>query len=79
MGFYKFSGSLDGSKAHLEISSAAPARSFIGIGDGTTAIELPAVAEDEAAEWYSLDGQRLSEKPARKGVYVKNGQKIIIK
>ena len=80
VGFYKYSGgSLDGSKAHLEISSSSPARSFIGIGDGTTAIELPALAEDEAAEWYSLDGQRLSGKPARKGIYVKNGQKIIIK
>lgn len=79
VGFYKFSGgSLDGSKAHLEIPTSA-ARSFIGIGDGTTAIELPAVAEDEAAEWYSLDGQRLSGKPAHKGIYVKNGQKIIIK
>ena len=81
VGFYKFSGSLDGSKAHLEIpTSAAPARSFIGFGDdNTTAIELPALADDEAAEWYSLDGRRLSGKPARKGVYVKNGQKYIIK
>ena len=80
LGFYKYSGeTLDGSKAHLEIPSSSSARSFIGIGDGTTAIELPALAEDEAAEWYSLDGQRLSGKPARKGIYVKNGQKVVIK
>ena len=80
VGFYKFSGSLDGSKAHLEIKTSAGARSFIGFGDdNTTGIELPALAEDEAAEWYSLDGRRLSGKPAHKGIYVKNGQKIIIK
>ena len=80
VGFYKYSGSLDGSKAHLEIPTSAGSRSFIGFGDdNTTGIELPALAEDEAAEWYSLDGQRLSGKPARKGIYVKNGQKIIIK
>ncbi len=79
VGFYKFSGSLDDSKAHLEISSSSPARSFIGIGDGTTAIELPALDEDEAAEWYSIDGRRLNGKPARKGIYVKNGQKVVIK
>ena len=80
LGFYQYSGgSLDSSKAHLEIPSSSSARSFIGIGDGTTAIELPALAEDEAAEWYSLDGQRLSGKPARKGIYVKNGQKVVIK
>ena len=80
VGFYKFSGSLDGSKAHLEISTSAGTRSFIGFGDdNTTGIELPALAEDEAAEWYSLDGRRLSGKPARKGIYVKDGQKYIIK
>lgn len=80
LGFYKFSGSLDGSKAHLEILSSAGSRSFIGFGDdNTTGIELPALADDEAGEWYSLDGRRLGGKPARKGVYVKNGQKYIIK
>ncbi len=80
VGFYKFSGAtLDGSKAHLEIPTSA-ARSFIGFGDdNTTAIELPALADDEAAEWYSLDGRRLSGKPARKGIYVKDGQKYIIR
>ena len=80
LGFYKFSGSLDGSKAHLEISTSAGSRGFIGFGDdNTTGIELPALADDEAAEWYSLDGRRLSGKPARKGIYVKDGQKYIIK
>ena len=80
VGFYKFSGTLDGSKAHLEILTSASARSFIGFGDdNTTGIELPALADDEAAEWYSLDGRRLSGKPARKGIYVKDGQKYIIK
>ena len=80
VGFYKFSGSLDGSKAHLEIPTSAGSRSFIGFGDdNTTAIELPALADDEAAEWYSPDGRRLSGKPARKGIYVKDGQKYIIK
>lgn len=81
LGFYKYSGAtLDGSKAHLEILTSAGTRSFIGFGDdNTTAIELPALADDEAAEWYSLDGRRLSGKPARRGVYVKNGQKYIIK
>ena len=83
VGFYKFSGSLgplDGSKAHLEIPTSAGTRSFIGFGDdNTTGIELPALADDEAAEWYSLDGRRLSGKPAHKGIYVKDGQKYIIK
>ena len=81
LGFYLYNGAtLDGSKAHLEILTSAGSRGFIGFSDdNTTAIELPALAEDEAAEWYSLDGRRLSGKPARKGIYVKDGQKYIIK
>ena len=80
VGFYKFSGSLDGSKAHLEVVESASTRSFIGFGDGTTAIEAPAATTSaEDGEWYSLDGRRLSGKPARKGIYVRNGQKFIIK
>ena len=29
--------------------------------------------------WYSLDGRKLSGKPAQKGVYINNGKKIVIK
>lgn len=89
LGFYKFSGtSLDPYKAHLEIdpSSFSPARGFIGIDDdGTTGILTPPLAPpligagSSEAAWYSLDGRRLSAKPVKKGVYVRNGQKYIVK
>ena len=29
--------------------------------------------------YYSLDGRKLSDKPTRKGVYINNGQKVVIK
>lgn len=29
--------------------------------------------------WYTLDGRRLSGKPTAKGIYINNGQKVIIK
>jgi hypothetical protein len=35
------------------------------------------VAGGEA--WYSLDGRKLSGKPAQKGVYINNGKKIVMK
>ena len=38
----------------------------------------PAFTEGEQV-WYSLDGMRLNEKPATKGVYINNGKKIVIK
>ncbi len=31
------------------------------------------------ATWYSLDGRKLSGKPAKKGVYINNGRKIFVK
>ena len=82
VGFYKFNGaSLDGSKAHLEIAQSAGARGFIGFGDdNTTAIEAPTttiIVED--GEIYDLTGRRIEGQPTKKGIYVKNGQKFIVK
>jgi len=30
-------------------------------------------------EWYTIDGRRLMEKPSQKGLYIKGGQKVMIK
>ena len=35
--------------------------------------------EDAEGTWYSLDGRRLDAKPTKKGIYVKDGRKIVIK
>jgi hypothetical protein len=29
--------------------------------------------------WYTMDGKKLNTKPRAKGVYIKNGQKVVIK
>jgi hypothetical protein len=31
------------------------------------------------AEWYDLQGRKLSGKPAKGGVYVVNGKKVVVK
>ncbi len=53
-------------------------RSIESDGDGTTSIKelTPALSEGEG-EWYTLQGQRVA-KPG-KGVYIKNGKKVVIK
>ena len=33
----------------------------------------------DSAAWYTLDGRRLSQKPAKSGIYVNNGRKVVIK
>ena len=32
-----------------------------------------------ATDWYTLDGRRLSGKPTKKGLYIVNGKKVVIK
>ena len=29
--------------------------------------------------WYSLDGRKLNGKPTKKGLYINNGKKVVIK
>ena len=35
--------------------------------------------ENEAGAWYGLDGRKLDVKPTRKGLYIHNGVKVVIK
>ena len=54
----------------------------IDFGDGaeTTGIQtMSDVRSKMSDEWYSLDGRRLSGKPAAKGLYIHNGKKVVIK
>ena len=54
-----------------------------GGNDDTTGIENFRIKNSELRDsdgfWYSLDGRRLNAKPTKKGVYVKDGRKIVIK
>lgn len=34
---------------------------------------------DYNADWYTLDGKKLNSKPKAKGVYIMNGQKVVVK
>ena len=35
--------------------------------------------KQDMGEWYTLDGRKLGKKPTAKGVYVKDGRKVVIK
>ena len=34
---------------------------------------------DPVIPWYTLDGRKLEGRPTRKGLYVKNGKKIVVR
>jgi hypothetical protein len=47
----------------------------IGGGSGINSI----TADDGHADWYDLQGRKLNGKPTKKGVFIKNGNKEVIK
>ena len=51
--------------------------------DSTTSLSEKGTVKSEesaaAAEWYTLDGVKLTVKPKQKGVYIHNGKKVVNK
>lgn len=79
VGFYKWTGGILGSgRVYLPVSaSVAGANEFCTFFEDTTAIQAIESAEQHVGPYYDLQGRRV-EKPT-KGVYIVNGQKVIIK
>ena len=79
-------GRLAPKKAYLKVNgNNAPLsipfrRSIDGNGEGTTSIDASLVNSEEVnSVWYDLNGRRLQGKPSQKGIYIKNGKKIVVK
>ena len=52
----------------------------IDFGDNTTGvIEVNGVKEFNDDSWFTLDGRKLDGKPSRAGVYINNGNKVVVK
>lgn len=61
-------------------SDPAPAPQFIGFAGETTDIEeVRGQMEDGREVYYDLNGRRLMSKPTKKGIYIHNGKKVVIK
>lgn len=84
-GFYKLDDGVElgAHKAYLIVDSSifsSGSRGFLGIGDETTSLTpIPSPTGEGSGAWYSLDGRKLQGEPTRKGVYVRDGKKFIIK
>ena len=48
-------------------------------GERTFFDEQSGKAERDSEAWYTPDGVRLSGKPTKKGLYINNGHKVVIK
>lgn len=64
----------------LTDKTASGARMLLSFDEETTSIQNPKfIIRNNTGEWYTLDGRKLDKKPTAKGVYVKDGRKVVIK
>jgi hypothetical protein len=73
--------SVAANKCWLEIGTVPAGTRSISIvfGDGTTGIEAIDNGQLTIDNWYDLNGRRLQGKPTKKGVYIQNGKKVVVK
>lgn len=77
---------LNGITAGDPATSSAGVRAFVldfGDGEEATGIDNLTVNSQQSTlnsdTWYTLDGRRLSGQPTTKGIYIKDGKKLVIK
>ena len=65
---------------HLLTADVFGARAItMDFGDGE-ATSIDQITDDAAdGDWYTIDGLKLDKKPTKKGVYVTNGHKVVVK
>ena len=75
-------GTIPENGVYLEVQAEnLRTRGVLSIGDdGTTGIQqIENGLNLEKSGWYTLDGRRLESAPTRKGLYINNGKKVVIK
>ena len=76
-------GTIGANKCWLEISNqtaetSANARTIV-IGSGTTGIDAIHNSQLTIDNYYDLNGRMLQGKPTKKGIYIHNGKKVVVK
>ena len=73
-------GTLPAHRCYIDLGAVAGTRSLgFDFGDGTTRIEELKNGRIEEGEYYDLQGRKHQGTPQRKGVYVKDGRKVIVR
>jgi hypothetical protein len=73
---------MKGTRAYIDITELGATfdvkNCVLALDGQETAID--AIDADLKAEgWFDLNGRKLAEKPATKGVYINNGKKVVVK
>ena len=75
-------GSIPENKCYIDFGTGVGARyRSLGIntGDGTTSLSELNIEDVESGDWYDLQGRKLDSMPTKKGLYIMNGKKVVIK
>ena len=75
----KDAGTIGAHRCWLEIapSQAAGARRLVF--GSTTGVDAISLKDITTGDWYDLNGRKLNGMPTKKGIYINNGKKVIIK
>ena len=80
--YYTQSGTIPAGSVYLTKPELTKTRGFYSLGgdDKTTGIDARRITIPATqSSWYTLDGRRLDTMPTRKGIYIHNGRKVVIK
>ena len=69
-------------EAYMTIEGSGAARRAIPIfdeGETTGIINIPLQQDINNDAWYTIEGRKLQNEPTSKGVYIRNGKKVIVK
>ena len=81
--FPKSGAKINRFRAYFQLDEGANVREFklsFGDNNATGVVDVRGKMEDGRSDaWYNLDGRRLDGKPAKKGLYIVNGRKVVIK
>ena len=74
-------GTLKANRCYLMLDAGLHINPAFALEVNPTGIDIPVnIFNDlEYGVWYTIDGRRLQGVPAQKGIYIKNGKKLIIK
>ena len=74
-------GTLKAGTVYLPVPAGggAGARLRMSRGDSTGIGNIEYTIDSKSEAWYTLDGRCLSSKPAKKGLYLQGGQKVVVK
>ena len=73
-------GTLPAHRCYIDLGAVAGSRSLgFDFGDGTTGIDSVESGELKVDSYYDLQGRKHQGTPQRKGVYVKDGRKVIVR